>query len=613
MSHLLFQTFSYELELPTPFNVPEVKTVRDDARSKYSPSSSSSSTLHAPTLTALKELIYAYNSLPQAAKIAVGIKGGGQQFMVEREIDGTTEVVVYNALGGDFYAGIAVGESKDLSSYSVKKKGQDGTALFLALLAAHSYKDSEPGMRYKDEEYNSISRNLEDTLLQLENHSYNDEERTLESLSFQGAVLCDNVYRRVQLEPSHPASVPAIILETKTVPRPQPRALKTGVFEPDNIICGEFKILGGTKEKSSVAAVQNNKEFEGMIAFGQREFTPEEKLLIPTIPDWFIVPEVVVDICQHAKATSSSNMPMRNFMLRGPAGGGKTESARAIAAAFGLPFVIQTCSANSEIFDFLGGFLPDAEGSNETTGHAPDIPSMQDIKMDPATAYHKLTGEYNDDVTDDDVYKKLVEVLSRSASSEKGSQGLKYMKVEPPLVKAMKYGWCLELQEPSVIANPGVLVGLNSLLDNCQQITLPTGEIINRHPDTVIVITTNNDYAGCRNMNQSVISRMNLLFDIEEPSEDVLVKRITAITGFKDEDEIKLMASVVKDIQKRCSNNFITDGSCGVRELIAWVQSYMVTNDMYKSALYTVLSSATADPESRADILSTCIEPKVAS
>ena len=57
----------------------------------------------------------------------------------------------------------------------------------------------------------------------------------------------------------------------------------------------------------------------------------------------------------------------------------------------------------------------------------------------------------------------------------------------------------------------------------------------------------------------------------------------------------------------------ITDGSCGVRELISWVQSYMVSGNVLESASYTVLSSASSDPENRAEIFSTCLEGKFAA
>ena len=55
-------------------------------------------------------------------------------------------------------------------------------------------------------------------------------------------------------------------------------------------------------------------------------------------------------------------------------------------------------------------------------------------------------------------------------------------------------------------------------------------------PDTVIVVTTNNNYAGCRDMNQSVISRMNLIIDMEDPDTDILAERAMKVTGCSDKN-----------------------------------------------------------------------------
>ena len=176
-----------------------------------------------------------------------------------------------------------------------------------------------------------------------------------------------------------------------------------------------------------------------------------------------------------------------------------------------------------------------------------------------------------------------------------GLNGNSFRYVDTPLVKAMRYGYLVELQEPTVIANPGVLVGLNSLLDRCASITLPNGERIQRHPETVVVVTTNTSYEGCKDLNQSVISRMNLTIDFDEPDVDTTVKRV--------------MAEVVRDIQQRCRETMIQDGSCGVRELISWVQSAMILGNPFESALYTVISSASADPENREELINTCLEP----
>ena len=140
--------------------------------------------------------------------------------------------------------------------------------------------------------------------------------------------------------------------------------------------------------------------------------------------------------------------------------------------------------------------------------------------------------------------------------------------METVFFKALKNGYVSEVQEPSTIMQPGVLVGLNSLLEQEGSITLPTGEIIQRHPDAVVVVTTNVSYEGCRNMNLSVVDRMSLVKDIELPSPEVMVQRAMAVTGATDEYQVSQMVRVVNDMADYCRKNSITDGACGMRSLI---------------------------------------------
>ena len=174
-----------------------------------------------------------------------------------------------------------------------------------------------------------------------------------------------------------------------------------------------------------------------MLLRAGRAFSSKEQQLSPTLPAWYVVPPEVVNVCKHIKQTPESQQPMRNFLLRGPSGTGKTESAKAIAAGLGLPYTHITCSANTEIFDLVGQILPDMDDkpSGEIT-----LPTFDDIRMDPSSAYFNLTGTYDDDITEGDVYNKLLEVMSSCSEdtvSEK-KQGFKY--VETELVKALKYG-----------------------------------------------------------------------------------------------------------------------------------------------------------------------------
>ena len=398
------------------------------------------------------------------------------------------------------------------------------------------------------------------------------------------------------------------------IPTLKPFNIQNGLYSPTNALLGEFQVMKpGHSTKRSAASVSASDFVNKYLLSDSRTLTPEEELTVPQLPNWYVIPEEIKRICEHAKLTTNTVQPMRNFLLRGPAGTGKTEGAKAIAAGLHLPYRCITCSANSEIFDLLGQILPDVEGTN--TAMAGEYPSFQDISLDPATAYQKLTGIYDENVSEETVYQKLTDTIFQKVQAEhpadSSKQHFKY--VDTPLVEAIRYGYLVEIQEPTVIANPGVLVGLNSLLDRCNSVFLPNGEVITRHPDTTIVVTTNNDYAGCKPMNQSVISRMNLVIDLDEPDEDTLVERVLGITGCTDKSTVKTMARIIKSISEYCRENLITDGCCGVRELISWVQSFMICEDIREAARYTILSSVSSDAESRIEIESSCLDTLLAA
>lgn len=232
---------------------------------------------------------------------------------------------------------------------------------------------------------------------------------------------------------------------------------------------------------------------------------------------------------------------------------------------------------------------------------------MAEIDEDPVGAYYNMTGDFNDEVTAEDVKAEIERVVKAEEDKKKNEKEFRY--VYTPLIEAIKNGYVIEIQEPTVISKQGVLVGLNSLLDNCKAIKLMTGEVIERHPDTVIILTTNTDYNGCKELNQSIVSRMNLIFDMNTPDVKTMTARAMGITGCKDKTIVRKMAETIEKIIKKCSEELITDGSCGMRELISWVQSYMICDDAAAAAEYTVLASATADEESRDSLRSTCVSP----
>lgn len=67
--------------------------------------------------------------------------------------------------------------------------------------------------------------------------------------------------------------------------------------------------------------------------------------------------------------------------------------------------------------------------------------------------------------------------------------------------------------------------------------------------------------------------------------------------------------SCAAHIKVNCRKNSITDGSYGMRSLIDWIISSEITGDVYESALYTIISKATADELDREALISTVLEP----
>ena len=123
---------------------------------------------------------------------------------------------------------------------------------------------------------------------------------------------------------------------------------------------------------------------------------------------------------------------MRNFLLRGPAGTGKTMGAKAIAAGLGLPYMKYTCSAGTEIYDFVGMVFPNTEHSTgdaqldqereqlrslggmtyENVSKLLHLPDLEDMDYDPAGVYQSLTGVENQAATAQDCMALVLEKVT---------------------------------------------------------------------------------------------------------------------------------------------------------------------------------------------------------
>lgn len=618
MSVSINNLFNYSRSLPVPFDTMTNKKVK--VASMYG--AKTESTLCASVIKAVHAMCRCMNGTGEGAVGQIDTNKSVAEYKSSVGPD-AYHLVVFDAASGSALASVYDKNTELIEQYVAHPSQRDGAAIFFALMP----------FLMSDAEFDETFQEYYDQFIA----GYPDMAKATESM----AILCDNAYRRIK-DDTCPAHINITVDKSGNLMRVSQGQLDSGSFVPTSVTAGEFTIFAKTGPAviKKAGVVVEHTDFVGKYLLTPgRTLSALELSLIPKLPEWYIIPPEVVDICKHAQKTTGRPMQMRNFLLRGPAGTGKTMGAKAIAAGLGLPYMKYTCSANTEIFDFTGMIFPETDavstGSPEldrereilksmggisyaNVAKLMRLPDLDDMDYDPAGVYQTLTGVENLAATVQDcmsvVLEKVtekVQALSKRAENRQSS-GQNYTYVETDFVKALKHGYLVEVQEPSTIIQPGVLVGLNSLLEQEGSITLPTGEIIRRHPDTVVIVTTNVSYEGCRSMNQSVVDRMSLVKDIELPEPEVMVQRAMAVTGCADEYLVSQMVQVVNDMADYCRKNSIIDGACGMRSLIDWVISAEISGDPYLSAKYTVISKATADEEAREALITTILDPMFA-
>lgn len=605
--------FVFNRSLPAPFTSVQKKV---KVSSKYG--DGTEATL---TCTVMKGVLAYLGCRSAAVSGAVGMCGQKNVAEYKSSVNASTyHLAVYDPSDGSVLASVYDNDTCVIENYTVQNKGRDGAAIIMAMI---------PSLM-RDEEFREALTKLESEY----QGGFADIAKATELMG----ILCDNAYRRV-VDEKCVAHLKVNIDASGNVMRITQAQMDSGNFTPSDVLAGEFTILAQSKAVviTAATAATPHSDFIGKYVLTPgRTLTPREQALVPVLEPWYVLPDKVISVCSHAKQSTGKAMPMRNFMLRGPAGTGKTEGAKAIAAGLGLPYVKYTCSANTEVYDFVGQVFPETDGPS--TGDADldreraelkamgginyqnvktlmGLPDLDDMDYDPAGVYKELTGISKEDASPQECMAAILELVTAklqqlcAVKPDTANAGQTYTYVETDFIRALKYGYVVEIQEPTTIMQPGVMVGLNSLLEQNGSITLPTGEIIHRHPDAVVVVTTNISYEGCRGMNQSVLDRMNLTEDIELPAPEVMAQRAMSVTGCEDDRMVGQMVQVVTDMADYCKKNGIMDGSCGMRSLVDWITSTEVTGDPYASALCTIISKATADEEDRNALITSVLEP----
>lgn len=408
-------------------------------------------------------------------------------------------------------------------------------------------------------------------------------------------------------------------------------SLEAGIYTPEDVIAGSFKLAtaGATSGTTATTAAEEAKTFlkpeevKGKYNPNpSRVLTLKEQMLVPELDETIIISEQAVEFAKTAYDSANVPKAFKNVLIWGPAGTGKSTIAREIAYMRNRPFVTFSCSADTQIYDFVGQVMPLKSETNEIVkalkAECGDdikeidickklgIPSMADVLIFPEDCYAKLFKKEPIGLSEAEIiaecYRviqpKVDEVLSAiSCYSEK----TEFAFTKTAFIQAIENGWVVEVQEPNVIAAPGVLPGLNSILEEGIY-TLATGEVIKRHPEAIVIFTTNATYQGCGQMNQSVIDRADEAYKIATIDMDTMVARAMSASGNTDYGQVKNMAELIDKIGKFMAENGIDDGVCGMRSLIAWASKAALGIDPYKAFETTVLNKCSFDDEFLASI-----------
>ncbi|MEA4830463.1 MAG: AAA family ATPase, partial [Enterococcus thailandicus] len=282
-------------------------------------------------------------------------------------------------------------------------------------------------------------------------------------------------------------------------------------------------------------------------------------------------------------------MKIMNILLEGDAGSGKTQLAKALSADLQLPYTKVTCFADMDKSDVFGALLPVVEAVDADSQELLEAISQTE-SFD--AVLRLVQSHYQLDVLSE--REKLAEFVQQiEAKSETTPIHYKYYPSE--IVRAMEKGYLLEIQEPTVIRDASVLVALNSALEPNGMLNLPTG-IVRRHPDCVVVITTNRNYQGNRPLNESLRDRMQHAEKMDLPSLEVMVERAVGKTGIQDSSILFKMAEIIRLLDETAKANAIK-GVAGMRSYFYWVNTMKQGQDLLQSIYPKVLYKLTTDPD----------------
>lgn len=198
------------------------------------------------------------------------------------------------------------------------------------------------------------------------------------------------------------------------------------------------------------------------------------------------------------------------MLFEGEPSTGKSTAARVIPSRCGIPFVPINCSNNIEESDLIGTMVPNDQKKNA------DDPEF--------------------------VWKDGI------------------------LAEAVRNGYTCILEEVNG-ARPGVLMMLNSLLDESRQLRLNNHEILYAHKNFRLIATCNIAHEGTNRMNKAFVDRFDICKKFVLPSREEIINIVTKRTGYTDTIKINKVLDVFYAIKKYSDEQHL-DLVVSIRQLL---------------------------------------------
>ena len=586
----LFDTWTFQEEMPEPFSRFLQKeglrktTTMVEWLSQYN--QGRQATLHPPTLRAMLNIAGIYLKQTEGA---LGFQKGNYEllnFYCMEYVKGRGRyALVYNPISAKI-RGICKTEKQTYKALDfVERNVSDGEEVLAMLIYV--------SLEKKEALYNlEFAQNFILFMQQMKEGWKNAK------LALKAAFLCcDNLYRRV--ENVQDFSNEGIPLEKSQLGKAgmeqlSTLAIESELYAPNDAIKGTFQILGEMKKEREWTLKELQKIYRQHWSFPK-----DYENRIPQLPEDMKVGEYAQDIL-----SAIVESPFRKFMITGNAGTGKTTDAQMVAQILGVPYFALNCGPETDESTLVAGIYPN---SRKKTEDSMKFPSLQEFVTDPMQVLEEVAHTRKEGITKSEAFRELLDAVYQSGYQKAKNEG-DFVMQESEIIKGCRMPSVIEIMEASLIVEPGALGKLNRLLDDSRKLDLLYGEVVERHPNAIIIITTNLNYVANREFDFSVVSRMNKVQHRKDLTEQQLAERAMFRTGCKDMEVLKQMAKVMKRLDAVVKEEFGKAGLCGYREYENWVYEYMRTQNLVKAAEDTVLSKLASDEEDRDMLRQVCME-----